>query len=152
MRLAGTWILGGALVAVGVLPYAWRPSLPTPFSWFAAAGALLVVVAVIWSAAAAWANGSRLAMAGVILLFVGWLTAFFGGAVFAVAGLLVYAWGIARSQIAEPVGLLVAFATLAAALVVAFEVPGQLGALELGAGAAIAAGVAVALRGPPQAP
>jgi hypothetical protein len=152
VRLGITWILGGVLLAVAVLPYAWRSSLPSPFSWLAAAAGLLLVAGLIWTAGAAWANGSRLAMVGVALLFVGWLTAFFGGAVFALAGLVVYPIGVVRSKIGETVGVLVAFATLGAAFAAAYEVPSQLAAFELGAAAAVALGVAVAAPTPPRGP
>jgi hypothetical protein len=152
VRLGLTWIIGGVLIAVGVLPYAWRSNVPSPFTWPAGVGVFLLLSALVATAVVAWRRGSRLAILGLVLLFLGWLTAFFGGVVIALAGLPLYAIGVARAGVADARAQVAVWLTLAASFVAAYEVANELLSLELLACAAVEAGVGMALRRPPAAP
>ena len=144
MRLGLTWIVSGLLLAVAVRPYAWRSNLPSPFNWVAGAGGLLLFIALVATAVSAWRNGSRLAMAGLILMFIGWLTAFFGGAVIALAGFALYPVGVARARIAAPGAVLAVCVALGAAVLAAYRLANPVASFELLACAEVAGGVALA--------
>jgi hypothetical protein len=146
-QLAAVWILGGLVMAVAALPYAWRSTIPSPFSLLGIAAEIVLVGAFVWTAAQAWARGSRLAAYGLGLLMVGWATLFFAiGVVLVAVGLVLFPLGVIRAKVIEPTALAIAGALLAAALSMSIATHSQLIWIEIAAFAPIAAGLGVAVR------
>jgi hypothetical protein len=142
--LAVTWILGGLLAGGGGLEYLWRSNLTAPYNWLCLAGGVLIVVAVVWTAALAGHFGSRLALMGLPVFLVGFLTLFFGlGVIGVVGGLALYALGVDRTRVVDRQALIYAATLLALALPAAIASHNQLVGIEVAVASACVIGVGV---------
>lgn len=142
--LATTWILGGLLAGGGALEYLWRSTLTAPYNWLCLVGGALIVVAVIWTAALARHFGSRLALMGLPISFLGFLTLFFGvGIIGVVGGIALYALGVGRTRVVDRQALIFAATLLALALPVAIASHNQLVGIEVAVASACIIGVGV---------
>jgi hypothetical protein len=148
--LAATWILGGLLAGIGAVEYSWRSNLTAPYSWLSLAGGILIVAAVISTAALALQFGSPLALVGLPVFFVGFLTLFFGiGVIGVVGGLALYALGVHRTRVVDRQALIYAAMLLALALPAAIVLHSQLVGIEVAVASACVIGVGIVRAQPP---
>ena len=130
--IGGMWILGGVVAGTGALEYLWRSNLTPTFAWLCLAGGIVLVLAFVATARVAAKAGSRLPLIGVPLLFVGYLTLFFGvGAALVLFGFALYVFGVARSQVVERRALVLAVVLVLLALPVAIASNNQLAGIEV---------------------
>jgi hypothetical protein len=102
------------------------------------------VVAAIWTAALAGHFGSRLALMGLPVFLVGFLTLFFGlGVIGVVGGLALYALGVDRTRVVDRQALIYAATLLALALPAAIASHNQLVGIEVAVASACVIGVGV---------
>jgi hypothetical protein len=142
--LAATWILGGILAGIGALEYSWRSNLTAPYGWLCLAGGILIVAALIWTAALAWQFGSRLALVGLPIFFIGFLTLYFGvGVIGVIGGIALYALGVHRTRVVDRQALIFAATLLALALPAAIALHSQLVGIEVAVASAGIIGVGI---------
>lgn len=142
--LAVTWILGGILPGIGALEYSWRSSLTAPYSSLCPAGGILIIAAAIWTAARAWQFGSSLALLGLPVFLIGFLTLFFGvGVIVVIGGLALYALGVHRTRVVDRQALIYAAALLLLALLAAIAMHSQLVGIEVAVASACVIGLGI---------
>jgi hypothetical protein len=136
--LAAAWI-GGAALAVALLPYIWRDNLPSPFWWTAFVAGTTLTVAVIATGAV-----SRLSLLGLLFVVLGFAMVLFAiGLLLAPAGIVLYAAGIARARLIGRRTYGILLVLVAATIVSIFVTPAPVPGL-LFAAAAIVVGVGLA--------
>jgi hypothetical protein len=133
--VAGAWLLGSALLALGLTQFAWRDALQGAFVWVAGAGGILVVVGFFGLPAITRGRGSVFLAAGLALTLLGWGFAFVGGFLVTPVALLLYAIGLVRARQASAATACLALGALALAVA---------GALWLGFSTLVASEIATA--------
>jgi hypothetical protein len=144
--LAATWLVGGALLALGLLELAWDDGLSGVFALLSAAGGATLAAGLLLLPVAARGRGSLLAVGGIVLAVVGVAMAWFGGYSLLPPAVVLYAAGLVRAGLLSRPVAVGAVAVLAGAVALAWFGAAGVIAAELAVLSAIAVGAALALR------